>query len=82
MLLEYIFKLQMWKYVKILVQNWMCKNEVKDVKVTKITENHHIKKTLFQIHPNKFYSKNDNILLEIEFRRNSEIFVSKFIERD
>ena len=64
-----------------LVQNWMCKNEVKDVKVTKISKNHHIKRTSIQIHSNKFYSKNDNILLVIEFKRNSEFFVSKFIEK-
>jgi len=56
----------------------MCKNEVKDVR----EKNHHMKKTLFQIHSNIFYSKKDNILLVIEFKRNSETFFSKFIEKD
>ena len=79
-------KLQMWKFIKpknalILVQNWICKNEVIDLKNTKISKNHHMKRASFQIHSNKFYSKNDNILLVIEFRRNSEFYFSKFIEK-
>ena len=65
-----------------LVQNWMCKNEVKDVKVKKISKNHHVKRTSFQIHSNKFYSQNDNILLIIEFRGDFKIFLLKYIEKN
>ena len=78
-------KLQMWKLVKskiamILVQNWVCKNEVIHFKTTKISKNHHMNRISFQIHSNKFYSKNDNLLLVIEFRRYSEFFFSEFIK--
>jgi len=68
------------KIALTLVQNWNCKNEVIDLKNTKISKNCHIKRTSFEIYFNKFYSKNENILLVIEFRRNLEIYLSKFIE--
>jgi len=64
-----------------LVQNWICKNEIIDVESTKISKNHHVKKTSFQIQSNKFYSKNDNSLFVIEFRRKSEISMLKIIEK-
>jgi len=69
------------KIALTLVQNWICKNEVIDLKNTKISKNHHIKGTSFQIHSNKFHSKNDNILFVIEFRKNFEISLSKFIKK-
>jgi len=40
-----------------LGQNWNWKNEVIDLKKTKISKNHYVKRTLFQIHSNKFYFK-------------------------
>jgi len=64
----------MWKYVKwltkialILVLSWICKKEVVDLKNTKISKNHHVKRISFQIHSNKLYSKNDKILKVIKF---------------
>jgi len=68
------------KIALTLVQNWICKNEIIDLKNKKTSKNHHVKRISFQIHSNKFYSKNDNILLVIEFRRKFEIFLSKFIK--
>jgi len=70
-----------FKIALTVVQNWNCKNEVIALKNTKISKNHHVKRTSFQIYSNKIYSKNDNILLVIEFRRNFEISFSKFIRK-
>jgi len=78
-------KLQMWKYFK-----WLTKPKLFNIgfvklghrfKNTKISKNYHIKRTSFQIHSNKIYSKNDNILIVIEFRRNFEISLSKFYRK-
>jgi len=46
----------------------------------KISKYHHVIKTSFQIHSNKYHFKNDKFLLVIEFWRNFEIFLSKFIK--
>jgi len=59
------------KIALTLVQNWIYKIKVIDLKNKHFFLNHHVKRTSFQIHSNKFYSKNDNILLVIEFRRKS-----------
>jgi len=69
------------KIALILVQNRICKNEVIDSKNTKKFKNLHIKIISFQIHSNRFYSNNDNILLVIGFKRKFEIFLSKFIKK-
>lgn len=68
------------KIALTLVQNWYCKHEVIDIKNSKNSKNHHIKRTSFQIRSLKIYSKNNYILLVIEFRRKFEILLSKFIE--
>jgi len=52
-----------------------------DFKNSTISKNHHAKRISFQIQSNKFYSKNDNPLLVIEFRRNFEISLSKFMKK-
>jgi len=52
-----------------LVQNWICKNELIDSKNIEILKTHHIKSlkwASFQIHSNKNYLKNYNILLVID----------------
>jgi len=54
------------------------KNEVIDLRNTKISKNHHVKKTSFQIHLKKTYSKNNIIFLVIKFEKNFEIFLTKF----
>lgn len=64
------FKLQMLKYVKCFTcvdssSNLDCKNELIELKNTKILKNHHVKRISFQILSNIIYSKNDNILFVI-----------------
>jgi hypothetical protein len=54
-------------FVLTLVETLDCENEVIESKNEKIPKNHHVKRTSFQILSNKIYSKNDNILLVIEF---------------
>jgi len=68
------------KIALTLVKNWICKDEVIDLKNKKISKNNHVNRTSFQIYSNKFYLEIDNILLVIEFRRNFEISFFKFIE--
>lgn len=45
----------------------------------KISKNHYIKNLAFQIHFNKFYSKNVNILFLIKFRKNLNFYISNFM---
>ena len=61
------------KIALILVQNKICKIEVTSFRNTKNSKNHHVKRT-FQFYSDKFFSKNDNTLLFIKFRRNFEFF--------
>ena len=67
------------KIALTLVQNWICKNEVINLKnnnfYTSYQEN--IISNPFQ---QTLIKKNDIILFVIEFRRNFEISLSKFIE--
>ena len=79
-------KLQMWKFVKskialILVQFWVCKNEVLDFKNTKISRNHDIKRTSISNPFQQVLLKKGKILLVIEFRRYSKFSFSKFIKK-
>ena len=72
----------MWSTCIDFISNMVCKNEVTDAKVTKISKNHLIKRTSFEIYSTKFHLRIDNILLAVEFKGNFEIFVSKFIKKD
>jgi len=68
------------KIALALVQNWVCKNEVIHVKNTIFfkspCQENLISNPFQQISLKKF-----NILLVIEFRRNFEIFLSKFTRK-
>ena len=63
-LLEYIFSLNYkcgsvssGQLALILVKNRICKNELIDVKNTKISKKHYVKKTSFQSIPTSFIQK-------------------------